>query len=158
MVNEENKFEVPESFKEKYSENPEKAIEELYKAQHKIVEQKKSAPAENKHYSIEEMAEMNRKFYEENKFFDSNPDMLEHKEKINEFTSKGLSYEQARKLVTSEDPTIESRQTAKKSNFTAGDPAITPSEFSVEDLSKMSQTDYNNAMASIDSGKAKLIN
>jgi len=46
----ENKFEVPESFKEKYSENPDKAIEELYKAQHKIVEQKKAekkTPVEN---------------------------------------------------------------------------------------------------------------
>lgn len=48
----ENKFEVPESFKEKFKDNPDKAIEQLYKAQHTIVEQKKAEkkeePAETK--------------------------------------------------------------------------------------------------------------
>ena len=38
----ENKFEVPESFKEKFKDNPDKAIEQLYKAQHTIINSKKA--------------------------------------------------------------------------------------------------------------------
>lgn len=146
------KFEIPESFREKYTENPDLAIEQLYKAQHKIIQEKKAKkelPTSN-WLDDEQFA----KLYQEQKFFEENPDMLEHKDKIKEYTSKDLTHKQAMKLVIEENPDIINRQTIQKSNFTAWSPDIWKTSFTKEDLSNMNYPEYKKAMWLIESWKA----
>ena len=156
----ENKFEVPESFKDKYSENPDKAIEELYKAQHKIVEQKK---AEKKNPVTTETAWLSKedldKFYQEKRFFEENKYLEEHKEDILSFTSKGLSFEDARLLVEKKDPTIQNRAIAQKSNFTSGTPDFSSDTYSMEQLAeigKKNPSKYWELMRDYKAGKIKV--
>lgn len=59
------------------------------------------------------------KFYAKKKFFEENPALQEHEKEILDFTSKGLSFEDARLLVERKDPTIQNRAIAQKTNFTA---------------------------------------
>lgn len=59
------------------------------------------------------------KFYAEKKFFESNPELQEHENKIKEFTSKGYTLEHAKMAVLNDDPTIQNRAIAQKTNFTA---------------------------------------
>ncbi len=93
----------------------------------------------------------------EEKFYETNPDMLEHREKIAEYTSKGLTETQASKLIVDEDPTIANRKTAQNTNFTAWDSAPNvSSSFTREQLENMTQREYNNAKDLIDTGKAIL--
>lgn len=154
----ENKFEVPESFKDKYSENPDKAIEELYKAQHKIVEQKK---AEKKNPVTNETAWLSKedldKFYQEKRFFEDNKYLEEHKEDILWFTSKGLSFEDAKLLVEKKDPTIQNRATAQKTNFTSGTPDFKQSTYTHDELVNLPQNEYNKVMELKKQGKVNII-
>ena len=154
----ENKFEVPESFKDKYSENPDKAIEELYQAQHKIVEQKK---AEKKNPVTTETAWLSKedldKFYQEKRFFEENKYLEEHKEDILSFTSKGLSFEDARLLVEKKDPTIQNRAIAQKTNFTSGIPDFKQSTYTHDELANLPQNEYNKVMDLKTQGKVNII-
>lgn len=142
----ENKIEIPESFREKYSENPDLAIEQLYKAQHKIVEQKKAKKIEQNTPNEWLSREQLEKFYEEKKFFETNPNMLEYKDQLNDFTSKGLSFEQAKKLVIDWNPDIVARQQAQQSNFTDWTPNLTKNTYSMSELANLWQKEYNKVM------------
>lgn len=55
------------------------------------------------------------------RFIDKNPDMAEYKEDISKYVSKGLSLEQAKRLVESDDKTIENRNKANALNITQSD-------------------------------------
>tara|TARA_R110000744_G_scaffold307110_2_gene415314 strand:+ start:1361 stop:1546 length:186 start_codon:yes stop_codon:yes gene_type:complete len=54
-----------------------------------------------------------------NAFYSSNPDLSEHKEAMNTYTSKGYSLEHAKLAVLNDDSTIQNRAIAQQSNFTA---------------------------------------
>ncbi len=97
------------------------------------------------------------KFYEERKFFENNPDLVEHKEKLKEYNEKGLSWDKARKLVEDDDPTIANRKVAKQINFTSWE---VPSDATVtnKQLEDMSQEEYTKARDLMKAGKLKLTN
>jgi 2-methylcitrate dehydratase PrpD len=96
----------------------------LSKAEAKIVDMKKSTtPAEK----LEEATiaptgfddNAFEKKYEEKKFFEANPDMLEYKDKLTEKTALGNSWADAKMLVESSDETIANRKIASQTNFTS---------------------------------------
>ena len=90
----------------------------------------------------------------ERDFFKTNPDLVEYKDKINEFTSKWISFEDAKTLVTTNDSTISNRQTTNKSNFTAWEPSLDNLNFTKEQLWDMNRSEYKQAMSLIESWKA----
>ncbi len=93
----------------------------------------------------------------EKDFYSSNPEMSEYKDQINEFTSKGLSHEQAKRLVIDSDPTIQNRANAQNSNFTEWTSGGGVKSYSQEDLYKLGQKNpvlKRQAMEDIASGKA----
>lgn len=61
---------------------------------------------------------MTREDFEKEKFFDNNPDLVEHKENIDNLVSKWYSLKDAKIVILEEDKTIKARQTTKNSNFT----------------------------------------
>ena len=119
--------------------------ESLRKAEAKIVELKKSnATAEDKPKGedLKPEPEVNTatqdfdKLYEERKFFENNPDFVESKDAILGYTSKGISYDEAKILVERNDPTYIARQKSKQSNFTSGDEPIGDS-YTMEQLAQI---------------------
>lgn len=138
----------------------------LNKAEAKIVDLKntptKEVEVEVKEEISETKTETNwlsrdelEKFYTEKKFYETNPELSEHKEQLSELTSKGLSFEDAKYLLQKKDPTIAARQKTQQSNFTAWETPVDVTSFSKEQLWAMSQEDYNKARDLIDAGKAK---
>ena len=137
----------------------------LAKAEWKIVEMKKSNKS-----TTEETTDISKgetttpnfgaddfdKRYEERKFFETNPDLSEYKEQLNEYVSKGLTFNDAKVLLEKNDQTINNRKTTKQANFTTGDVPVDKQNFSMDQLWDMSQWDYNKAMDLVDSGKAKV--
>lgn len=151
-----NKFEVPESFKEKFKDNPDKAIEQLYKAQHTIVKQK---TAEKQEPDVETKGMWRddlEKFYKEQKFFEENSHLSEHKEQILEFTSKGIDFEDAKALIERKDPTIQNRAIAKQTNFTSWEPDFQISSYTQEQLENMSQKEYEKIKSLQEQGKVTI--
>lgn len=151
-----NKFEVPSTFREKYAENPDLAIEELYKAQHKIVQQKKAEKQEPKEDGTWLKAEDVDKMLAEREFFKANPDLEEYKDQINEFTSKGLTHDDAKVLLERKDPTIANRKIANQSNFTSGQFDNSKTTYTKQELENMSQTDYNKVRKLMDEWKVSV--
>jgi len=97
------------------------------------------------------------KMLDEREFYNSNPDMAEHKEAISKFTSTGeVSLEQAKRLVVDANPDIVARQNTQKSNFTSWTPDFSKTEYSVSDLEGMSQFEYEKVMDLKDEGKVKI--
>jgi len=90
----------------------------------------------------------------EREFYKENPNLSEYKDKINKFTSKGLTHEQAMKLVIDEDSTIAARQTTNNSNFTATTTVTEAPNYTKDDLWNMNQAEYKKAMSLVESGKA----
>jgi len=43
---------------------------------------------------------------DEEKFYSNNPGLSEYREELNKYTSKGLSYDQAKTLLEQDDPAI----------------------------------------------------
>lgn len=117
--------------------------ESLRKAEAKIVELKKStatpekpkeeAPAETT--GFDEQA-FERK-YEEKKFFEANPDMVEYKDKITEYTSKGINFAKAKILVEADDETIKNRKVASQTNFTSWDVPQAQASYTQEQVAQM---------------------
>jgi len=80
---------------------------------------------------------------DERKFYETNPDFLEHKEMISDLTSKWVSYEVAKAEVLQKDTTIAERLKTTNSNFTNWDVATNKTNYTIADLEKMSQWEYN---------------
>lgn len=94
------------------------------KAEAKIVDMKKSVTPKEEEPNEEKPQEAMTKdqleaFYAEKKFFENNPDMMEYKDKITEYTSKGIDFEKAKLLVEADDETIRNRKVASQMNFTS---------------------------------------
>ena len=99
-------------------------------------------------------------FYNEKKFFETNPDMFEYKDKLSEYTSKGLSWEEARVLVEKQDPSFENRKVSQKMNFTAWDTPDDTSSYTMEqlaDIGKRNPSKYAQIMADYKSWKVKVV-
>ena len=75
--------------------------------------------------------------YEEKKFFEANPDMLEYKDKLAEYTSKGIWFKEAKLLVENSDETIANRKVASQTNFTSWDNPQAQATYTQEQVSKM---------------------
>ena len=98
---------------------------------------------------------MTRDDFEKEKFFEANSELVEHKDKINEYVSKGYSLQDAKTVLLSQDETIKARKVSTQTNFTSWEPSFDQT-FTREQLADMSQNDYNKAKDLLDSGKAKL--
>lgn len=97
-----------------------------------------------------------RKIYSEEKFFDSNPELKEFKEKLTEYTSKGVPLEDAALLIRAKDETLRNRSTTNSLNMSGGDFSDNKTVFTKAELEKMSQHDYNKVRDLIDKGKARI--
>lgn len=127
------------------------------KAEAKIVELKKTGTQTQEEPQAGLSKQELEAFYNEKKFFESNPDMSEYKDKLSEYTSKGLSWEEARVLVEKQDPSFENRKVSQKMNFTAWDIPV-DNVVTKEMLAQADQNEYNRLMDMVESGKAKLTN
>ena len=140
--------------------------ESLRKAEAKIVELKKSTatpkeePQEEapKAETVGFDEEAFEKKYEEKKFFEANPDMLEYKDKLAEYTSKGIWFKEAKLLVENSDETIANRKVASQTNFTSWDVPQAQATYTRADLENMTQSEYNNAKALQEQGKVTITN
>lgn len=118
--------------------------ESLRKAEAKIVELKKTTATPKEEPKEEVKTETTgfdentyKKLREEEKFFESNPDMVEYKDKLKEKVAKGYSWKDAKLSVENDDETIANRKAASQMNFTGWEPASTKTTYSMADISKM---------------------
>ena len=120
---------------------------------YKLKKESKSQTTETPWNSSEEM----EKFYNEKKFYETNPWMEEYKEQLSEFTSKGNSLEDAKYLLEKNDPTIANRKIANQTNFTAWEPANnSKTTYTMDELKNLSQIDYNRVMELKAKGKVNI--
>ncbi len=138
----------------------------LSKAEAKIVEMKKTAtqPEPVKEVTPEPVQSFDddafEKKYAEKKFFESNPDMVEYKDKLTEYTSTGLSYEKAKILVETDDATIANRKVASQTNFTSWDvPQAWQTTYTMEEFAEIwrqNPTRYASMLLEAKQGKIKV--
>lgn len=158
-MSEENAVDTVETTK-----TAEELAESLRKAEAKIVELKKTAtPAKEESVEVKTETvwfdeEAFERKYEEKKFFESNPDMLEYKDKLAEYTAKGIWWKEAKVLVENSDETIANRKVASQTNFTSWEPAVNTPTYSRQDLEKMSQEEYNKVKDLQEQGKVTITN
>ena len=96
---------------------------------------------------------MTREDFEKEKFFEANSELADHKDKINEYVSKGYSLQDAKTVLLSQDETISARKATQNSNFTAWTPDFTRTEYNISDLESMSQVQYEQVMKAKEEGK-----
>ena len=132
----------------------------LAKAEWKIVEMKKTSKETNTTQELPKTEPvvdnnnyMTRADYQNEEFFKSNPELLEHKDAINEKVSNWYSLEDAKIVLMSQDKTIEARKNTQNSNFTAWTPNFTRTEYSISDLEAMPQAQYEQVMKASEEGK-----
>ena len=131
------------------------------RAEAKIVDMKKSTTEYSETGEEADLAEPKglntselEAFYNEKKFFESNPEMSEYKDALAEYTSKWISWDKAKALVELDDPTIANRKVAKQANFTSWETPLPDSTtYSQDDLIKMPQAQYEKVMALKQEGK-----
>jgi len=137
-------------------EEKEKKINDLWDKIYKLKKDNKTKTVEKTDWWVG-VDEIN-KIMEERDFFKENPDLVEHKETISEYTSKGLSIDEAKTLLLSKDQTIANRQNTKQANFTAWEPAnVAQAEYTREDLASMSQSEYNKIKALQEKWKIRVV-
>lgn len=97
-----------------------------------------------------------KRLLDEEKFYSNNPGLSEYREELNKYTSKGLSYDQAKTLLEQDDPAIINKTKTNSLGVTAW---VNTSENVYSDvaLAEMTQEQYNKAMNDIESWSAKLI-
>lgn len=143
-------------YKSLYEEKANK-VDELEWLIQKHKEKKKKEPVWNNDIDIDSLLE---KKLAEKDFYASNPEMSEYKEQITEFTSKGLTHEQAKRLVIDSDPTIQNRMNSQSSNFTNTDWVWYETEvYTMEKLAeiwKANPSKYAQLMSDYKSGKIKV--
>lgn len=126
--------------------------ERAKKAEAKIVELKQSK---------QEVPQIDDTFLdkklEERDFFKSNPDLNEHRDKILDYTSKGISFEKAKTLVEMDDPTIVSRKVSQHANFTSWEVPMS-NAISQEEIAKLPLERRAKVYQDIKAGKVKLTN
>lgn len=98
-----------------------------------------------------------RKILAEEAFYKNNPELAEHKARISELTSNGISLEVAKMQVESEDPTIANRAKARQSDFANWDAWWVMKTITQEELSEKPQKEFENIMKLSKQGKVKII-
>lgn len=133
-----------------------KKAERLEKAEKKLVELKKAQKIEK--VSNPSSLDQNevKKILKEEKFYDSNPDFVEYKEEISKYVSKGLDIEEAALLVKERDESFKNKAKQKEMSITGWEALSSKTSFSIAELEKMSQSEYNKAMARIDKWEATI--
>lgn len=130
------------------------------KAEAKIVDMKKSTTPAKEVVKEETPTTFDEatfeKKYEEKKFFESNPDMLEYKDKFADYTAKGIGYKEAKILVENSDETIANRKKASQTNFTNWDTPVSMDSYSMEDIAKMSPEERINVYKMRDAWKIQV--
>lgn len=140
----------------------------LQKAEAKIVDLKKTptkeiTPVETpKNPKPTDNNFMTREDYDKERFFENNKDLVEHKDKINEYISKWNSLDDAKFLIERDikavDPTIANRKIANNSDFTSWDIPV-DNTYSMEDLAKIGKVNpwkYTQLMRDYKSWKIKV--
>ena len=135
---------------------------QLQKAEAKIVDLKKStketvtAEVPKTKPVIEDNNYMTREDYKKEEFFKNNPELLEHKDIINEKVSNGYSLEDAKMVTLAQDATIQARKNTQNSNFTSWTPDYQSATISKDQLEKAEWAEYNRLRDLIESGKSTL--
>lgn len=101
---------------------------------------------------------MTRADFEKEKFFEANSELVEHKDKINEYVSKGYSLEDAKTVLLAKDETIANRKTTQNSNFTDWVADIQQTSYTREELWDLPQAKYNEVMKLRKEGKITITN
>lgn len=97
------------------------------------------------------------KILAEQDFYKNNPELVEHKARISELTSKGISLDVAKLQVESEDPTIANRIKARQSDFANWDAWWVVKTITQEELADKPQKEFENIMKLSKQGKVKII-
>jgi len=132
-----------------------KEADGLKKAEQAVVKLKKQLKDKSEVKEIDTSKYITKDEAELDRFLIKNPDLEDYKEDLSTYVAKWLSLKQAGKLVESDDKTIANRKKTNSLNLTDWESGW-KSSFSVSELEKMKQADYNKAMDLIDSGKATL--
>ena len=155
MVNEENLVTEWTSGEIDYKALYEAEQEKTNQLGDKIYKLKKENKAATTETATFNETDINR-ILDEREFFKNNQDLLEHKEEITKYTSKGLSHEDAKILITQKDPTIANRQITQQANFTTWEPAP-DTTLSQEDLAKLSPDEFKKVWEKKQKGEISII-
>ena len=98
---------------------------------------------------------MTRADFEKDKFFESNPNLVDHKESINELVSKWYSLDDAKTVTLAKDTTIASRQNTQNSNFTAWAADFSKATYTTDELTNLPQNEYNKVIELSKQGKVQ---
>ena len=88
------------------------------------------------------------------KFVSKNPSLEGYEDDLKKYLSKGVSLDEAKILVENKDKSIKNRNVLEKTSITHSEWGSSKKSFSYEELDKMGQKEYNEAMGLIESGKA----
>lgn len=132
------------------------------KAEAKIIDDKKSTnPSQTETVTTNSETQvdtntpnyMTREDFEKEKFFEANTELSEHKDKINEYVSKGYSLQDAKTVLLSQDETIQARKITQNTNFTSWTPDFSQNVYSQDELMKLPQHEFNKVMEMKAQGK-----
>ena len=151
-VDNEVETEVEDDFSDLTEDDYFKLQERLKKAESTIVKYKKWAKAKKSEEPSNTDA-VTRADLELMKFVAKNPEYEWAEDEIKSYLSKWLTINQAKKLVEV-DETVKNRAKTKSSSITAWEVWWTKTQYSVDELEKMSQTEYNRVRDLIDEWKA----
>jgi len=145
---------VPETTENEKSfkyDNLESANEKIKEMEKLIVKHKKENKESPEPTNTLSEIDIEKKV-EEIEFFKSNPDLSEFKDTIKDYTSKGLSLQEASTLAKS-DPTYINRKKANDMSISGGESSSKKTTYTSSELAKLSQADYNKVMDLRDAGK-----
>jgi len=135
-----------------------KQAERLKKAEAKLVEYKKAEKLKKKEESDDspKLEYLTKEDLKKERFFDKNPEMEEYRDDIEKYLKKGNTLEEAKILIENSDKTIQNRKKTNAMNISQSDRETAKRSFTKDELSNMSQADYNRARDMIDAGKASV--
>lgn len=133
-----------------------KTLKRIEKAESLTVAQKKKLKELESKSSDTPSDIMTKADYAMEKFLDKNPELSEYTKELSEYTKKGLSLEDAKTLVLNSDKAKQNREKTNSLGLSDWEPSFNRTSISKDELSKLSQSEYNKVMADVDSGKVKL--
>ena len=80
-----------------------------------------------------------------------------HKDEIQELTSKGIDFDIALMQIEKRDPTIAERAKAQTTNFTDWQVSVQTRTYTQEDMSKLTQSEFESVYNLSKEGKVKII-
>lgn len=129
------------------------------KAEKALVDLKKKAK-ELEGKSSESSDVMTKADYALEKFLDKNPELEGYKDELSKYTSKGLSYDEAKTLILNSDKTKQAREKVNSLGLSDGDASSKKSSYTMSDLDKLASNnpnEYARVRNEMDAGKIKLV-